>query len=310
MARKAEKNKKVGEKGRILFYSLILAFPLLQFAIFYIGVNMNSFVLAFEKYDFFNGKYDWAGLSNFQSVLANIGGGEKFLGTAFKNSILLFAISTVIGCTLALLFSYYVYKKQYGSKLFKLILFMPFVISSIAMVLVYKYFVESAIPALWETLFSKEIRGLLSNPDTKFGTILFFTVWTGFGVQTLIYSGSMSGISDSVVEAASLDGISQFKEFIYISVPMIFPTISVFLVSSVAGIFVNQMNIFNFYGLSPGDYNVYTVGYYLYRQMALLETSVGDYPYYAAFGLVLTLITAPVTLLFKWVLNKCGPNVD
>ena len=34
--------KKKGNKGDLLFYSLLMIWPLLQFAVFYIYVNFNS----------------------------------------------------------------------------------------------------------------------------------------------------------------------------------------------------------------------------------------------------------------------------
>ena len=48
----------------LLFYSLLLALPLLQFCIFYVGVNLNSVLLAFKTYTG-NNTYAWLGLGNF-----------------------------------------------------------------------------------------------------------------------------------------------------------------------------------------------------------------------------------------------------
>ena len=118
----------------------------------------------------------------------------------------------------------------------------------------------------------------------------------------------MSGISESIAEAAKLDGITPLKELVLIDIPMIFPTISVFVVSSIAQAFMNQMNVFNMYGQGAADINIYTIGYYLYTN--ILGALSGDYPYYSAFGLVLTFITIPVAFLTKFVLDKFGPSVD
>ena len=118
----------------------------------------------------------------------------------------------------------------------------------------------------------------------------------------------MSGISPEIVEAAKIDGITPMKEFLLIDIPMIAPTISVFVVSSTATIFVNQMNLYSFYGAGASNYSIWTIGYYIYRGMAAPETTLADYPFYAAFGLVLTLITIPITLLVRRLLLKKDPN--
>lgn len=290
-----------------IFYWSILAFPILQFLVFYVGVNLNSFALAFETFDYEKKGFRFVGFKdffmNFKEVFQTIGEAQ-YLQNAFKNSIILYVVSLVVGLSLALLFSYYIYKKSRLSKVYKVILFLPYVISSITLVIIFKYFAEQALPTLINMITGKEIEGLLSNPNTEFGAILFFTIWTSFGVQTLIYSGAMSGISPEIVEAAQLDGITPLKEFLLIDIPIIAPTISVFVVASTAGIFVNQMNLYNFYGAGASNYNIYTIGYYLYRGIAAPETTLAEYPYYAAFGLVMTFITIPITLLVRYFLNK------
>lgn len=304
-----KKRKKIG-RGKNIFYWSILAFPLLQFVIFYVGVNLNSFALAFQSFDYSGNGYTFIGFDhlfqNFIDVFKEFQE-AKFLQTAVWNSVLVFILGLVIGLSLGLLFSYYIYKKCALSKFYKIILFLPYIISSITLVIIYKYFVEQAVPEVILKIFNIEMDGLLSNQNTEFGAILFFTIWTGFGVQTLIYSSSMSGISHEIVEAAKIDGITPFKEFLFIDIPIIAPTISVFVVSSVATLFVNQMNLFSFYGVEA-PYGIYTIGYYIYRGVSAAGTTLSDYPYYAAFGLVMTMVTIPITLIVRKVMNKLDPN--
>lgn len=307
--RKNNLNKPRKNRGKTLFYWAILAFPLLQFAIFYIGVNLNSFALAFQTFDMYDEGLKFVGFDNlwvnFKEVFRNFKEND-FMLKAFQNSIIAYLIGLFVGLTLALLFSYYLYKKCFMSKFFKVILFLPFIISSITLVIIYKYFVEQAIPAYVLQTSGKEIEGLLSNLDTEFVTILFFSIWTGFGIQTLIYSSAMSGISNDIVDAAKIDGVSPMREFLSIDIPMIMPTIAVFVVSSTATIFVNQINLFNFYGTNASNYDVWTIGYYMYR--GVVSEPLSSYPYYAAFGLVMTMITIPITLIIRALMNKLDPN--
>ena len=300
------KPKRRGLRGKkLLFYVCVVALPLLQFLIFYVGVNVNSFLLAFRSYDYQTGSYSFAGVSAFKKIFHDMRALPE-LTIALKNSFLVFFVTMVIGLTLALVFSYYIYKKFFGHALFRVLLFLPFILSNVTMVILYKYFVEDAAPAIIEFFTHKPVKGLLSNYDTKFNTILFFTIFTSFGIQTLIYSGSMSGISESIIESAQLDGITPFKEFWYICVPMIYPTVIVFITTGIASIFTNQMSIYSFYGQDPGDYSIYTIGYWLYQKINSPATTIADYPYLSAFGLILTLFTAPVTLLVRWGLQRLG----
>jgi ABC-type sugar transport system permease subunit len=302
--------RKKGNREKNIFYWAVLAFPVLQFLIFYIGVNVNSFALAFQELDLQGGGFVFVGFDefwkNFIAVFQEFKEAD-YLSQAFTNSIVAYLVGLFVGLTLALLFSYYLYKKYAMSNFFKVILFLPFIISSITLVIIYKYFVESAIPEFVLQLTGNEIDGLLSNLDTEFITILFFSIWTGFGIQTLIYSSAMSGISNEIVDAAKIDGVSPMKEFLLIDIPMIMPTIAVFVVSSTATIFVNQINLYSFYGPDASNYSIWTIGYYMYRGISAAP-SISVYPYYAAFGLVMTMITIPITLIVRAFMNKIDPN--
>ena len=52
----------------IIFFAVIAGIPLLQFCVFYIGVNVNSIMLAFKSYDAYSGQYTFVGLTNFSRL--------------------------------------------------------------------------------------------------------------------------------------------------------------------------------------------------------------------------------------------------
>ncbi len=290
------------KKSRLIFYICGVAWPVIQFIVFYVFVNFNSILLSFRNFDIQSG-YSFAGIDNFKRVFSEIAT-QPFLKTAFKNTFLIFGIS-IVSMFATLIMSYYLYKKHLFSGIFKVMLFLPSIIPGIALVICYKYFVEVGVPKIWEEVFNISIQGLLSNPDTKLITILFFNVWFGVGSTFLLYSGAMSGISDSIIEAATLDGVTAMQEFGYIVFPMIFPTFATFFITSFATLFTNQMSVFSFSG-AQADYSVYTIGYYLYKSVQ--TATMDQYPYLSAFGLVLTVIIIPICLLTKKALDKFGPK--
>ena len=292
-------------KQRIFYYCLIII-PIVQFLIFYIGVNFNSIILAFKSYDVYTGENTFNGFGNFSQLFKDFS--EKIIFRyAFKNSFIRYFSTLVVGVFGALLFSYYIFKKYLCSGLFQIILFLPSIISSLAFVLMYKYMAESAIPYVWQELFDIKIEGLLSNVNTKFGTILFYNLWTCFGVNVIMYSSSMANISSSIIEAAQMDGVNAWQEFYRIVLPRVYSTVVVFVVSGISALFVHQMSLMDFEGAYAED-SLNTVGYYLYAIMTRSSTSVGLYPYLAAFGLFLTLITAPLSIGLKYLLEKVGPK--
>lgn len=297
------------KKTDLLFYICLVALPSLQFLIFYVGVNVNTIFLSFEKYIFDpetgRGWYEFNAFNNFRKIFENFAASDA-LGQAFLNSLIAYVTGTVVGVSLALVFSYYIYKKMFASKLVKVLLFLPSIISSVVMVLVFKYFANLAIPYVFKQI-GITVGPLLDNESTAFGTVLFYNIWVGFGTSILMYSGAMSDINESVIEAAQVEGVGKFQEFIHIILPLIYPTLSVFIVTGIAGIFTNQLNLYSFYGPFSKPYT-WTLGYYLFN-----ETSGGgyaDYPYLAAMGLLMTCIAVPLTFAVRWLLNRFGPTKD
>lgn len=298
----------IGLKKRndMIFYCLMMLFPVAQFCTFYIAVNLNSVILAFQSYDTLTGVHSWAGFDNFKLVFYNLFNDPTMLYSA-KNSLILYACGLVVGVPLALWFSYYIYKKKPLFRVFKVMLFLPSIISAIAMSVMFTYFAERAIPQLLKLIFNKSFEGLLSGSKTAFGTLVFYSIWIGFGTGILMYSGAMNSISDSVVEAAQIDGIGMIREFFSITIPLIYPTIVTFLVVGVAGIFTNQMNLFSFFGPNAEN-SLSTFGYYLYKNTQ--TASFSDYPYLSSMGIVMTIVAVPLTLLVKYLLEKFGPSTD
>lgn len=290
----------------LLFYSLMLLFPLAQFGIFYIGVNGRSFLYAFQKIDIASNSVTWTiePLANafhemFQPTLL------KVLGVSFAS----FALTYFIGTALALIFSYFIYKKLPFGNFFKVMLFLPSIISAIVMVTIYQNFMDGAMPTILKTLFGGDHEGLITNQDTRFWVIIFYNIFVSFGTSVLMYSNAMSGLSNEVTEAAKIDGVSAWGEFVHIVLPGIFPTITTFAITSVASIFINQLNLFSFFGASA-DAELQTYGYYLYTSTLNASTNEAQYPFICAIGLLLTIVAVPLTLLTKFALEKLGPSED
>ena len=310
------KKFKTRKQRRLIFYILMFALPLLQFAIFYLYVNFNSFIIAFQERT-----------KDFEIVATGDNFAEAFKyffsakgGKMLWNSTQLLLCQILIATPLGLLFSYYIAKEKTGAGFFRVMLYLPQVLSVVVLAALFKVIVNEVYPMSATELFPAKNPTPLLSPTTsvtvKFYTALVFTLWFSFGANVLIYTGAMSGIDQSIVESASLDGVTTLQEFWYIYVPIIFPTITTFLLTSIAGIFNNQMSLHFFFG-NDGDVPVFA--YYFFR-MAAKNTYASQDIYadsgymtlgeLAALGLIATAILVPITLLVKKMLEKYGPRVD
>ena len=304
-------------KGDLLFYICLLVFPLLQIAIFYFFVNINSLLLPFKS---FNGEklvYD-SNLPAFKNVYADFLSVPAFWSEVVSHSIIVYLFTSIITAVLAIFFSYYIYKRRTAYKFFKFVLFLPSIIPSVLLVLMFKNFFQDALPQylnvftggafLNETGFLSETfrdKFVLSyNKETAFAVITAFNCWIGFGSQVLVYTGAMEQIPVEVIEAGKLDGANRFVEFFKIILPFVIPTLTTFIITGIASMFVNQNNYFSFFGGNQQYGNSYiTVGYLLYNATDNIQ-KMDAFPEYSLLGILFTFIVIPLSLLARKLLKK------
>ena len=206
-------------KRKLLFYLSIIILPMIQFFIFYVVVNANTFILALQRYEYAdNGElistFVW--FKNIGQVFKDFATLELFK-FAIKNSLLAYVIGLLFGTVFSLFFSYYIFKKCPLANTFKILLYLPNIVSVMALSVMFRLLVNRGIPNFANRLDENlNMMGFLTNPDIRFATIMFFCILTGFGSNVLIYAGTMSGISPSILEAAQVDGVNSFQEFFLI----------------------------------------------------------------------------------------------
>ncbi len=295
------------DKKRLIFYVLILAFPVVQFCIFYIFLNFTAFKLAFQKYE--NDMSYVYTFENFVTVFKFLAIKENY--NMIFNSLIFFAFNLVIGSVAALFFSYYIFKQYTLSELFRVVLFLPQIISAMVLTLLFRFLATDVYTALTGN------QGLLDNPDTRLTAIVIYNLWLGFGVNILMYSSAMSGINESIIESSSIDGASSLQEFGYIVFPMVYSTFVTFTIVAVSGIFTNNLNIYSLYA-DRADVAIQNIGYYIFAESRRPGNTywnteginLVNYCQLAALGIVITVVLLPITLFVRKILEKIGPSVE
>ncbi len=306
-AMKMKRIKPKINKGDMFFYCVFLAWPVLQFSIFYIGVNFNSILMSFKYLDEQTNTIKY-GIDSYKWVFKTYMGGpffKEYLGVTLKG----FFTTTLISTPLGLLFAYYIYKKLFGWGAFRVILFLPQIISGAVIAVVFRYFVNDYIPALFPS-----VDWFGTQFDTAaFPMLMFYCIWLGFGTSVLMYSNKMSSIPEEIVESAHLDGAIGLKEFWYIIMPNTFSTFSVFLITNIAGFFMNQFGAYELYRHDTSAVQSIGLNFYLAvkeQSKNILDNNAPNLFPWAALGLVLTMITIPIALTVRWAVEKFGPSED
>ena len=307
MKKTAAMNK--NRRNNYLFIFLCLLYPMGVWLFFFVTVNSTSIIMSFQNIDFY-GKTSWAGLSNFKEFIRQSFSNGGIVYISVINSILRWIICLVISLPLYLIFAYYIFKKTPGAKWVRNISMVTRLIPGMVMSLLFKNFISNALPAVMLDVFGKEIGNLFSESGNPFAISLFYDIWLSFATSLIVYPNAMNAIGDEVFESAQLDGVDNiFTEMWCIILPLIFPTISTFLITGFAGIFTESGSLVTFW-MNDAPAATYNMGYYYYVQVMKNTNNQMGYPLLSAGGLLMTLIIAPLTNLLKYLLEKYGPGED
>lgn len=238
---------------------------------------------------------------------------NEVVRNSITNTLIYFVVTNFVALPIVLVSSYFLFKKVFGYKVYRVVFYLPSIISSAVIAMLFKYLVagDGPIVSLLVKLgadFPQQVfnNGLLGYEKTAYSTIMFYCVWLGFGTNLILFTGALSRIPKEIFESAKIDGAGLFREFLQIACPLIWPTISTILILNIAG-------TFTFFGpimlLTYGNYDTMTVGWYIYSHILDANSSY-SYNYPAAVGLLFTAVILPIVLLVKYLLEKISPEVE
>lgn len=303
---KAEKNAFSSKRrSEIVFVTLAFIYPAIIFAIFYLFVNFNSFLLALKVYD--NGVYVFGEdlLVNFKLTINNFLH-EFSIKRGLKHTLLVYLYGIFINQPFQVILSYYIWRKIPLGGVYKVLIFIPSIVSTMVYVTIGKYIFNDIIPMI----VGNEYLRLLDGEKTQFISVFIFSVLIGVAGNIVYYLGAMSSVDASVVEYGKLDGLNSIKELWHIVLPHIWPTMISFIVVTTSQFFTEKLMLFDFFegGAKPSSY---TLGYYYYK-IVFSNNSLhaGSFPEGAAAGLLFTIIAVPFTFGIKKLLEKYGPSED
>jgi ABC-type sugar transport system permease subunit len=172
------------------------------------------------------------GLNNYIEVLSN----QDFWEALGHNVI--YAIATVVGKVgLSLLLAVLLNQRLFGRNIFRTVLFLPVVLSFVAIGVIWTLFFNFDYGILNAVLVAIGLQGLkhdwLGSADTALGAVIFVDIWKWTGFHLVIYLAGLQSIPRDLYEAARIDGANAWQRFRRITVPLLqpFTAINVLLAS-------------------------------------------------------------------------------
>lgn len=208
------------KKDNLIRIGFCLPF-LIPLFLFWIIPLVMSFFIGFTDWDYLSPEINFVGFGNYTDLFTN----TEFIKALWNT--LAFAFGTIIptlvfGFLLALLFE----KEFLGNKLFRTIIFSPWITPTVAVSMVWSWIYEPERGFANYFLKWLHIQPLpwLQSSSTAMVAVIIFTIWKSIGWTFLFYIGALSQVSPSLYEAAEIDGATYFKKIYHITMVYISPT--------------------------------------------------------------------------------------
>ena len=292
---------RAGELGK---YFVIFILPaLIIYLLFSIIPFLYTIYYSFTDYTDMNPiNLHFVGLKNYIKVLQT-----PVMLAAIKNSviyaILLTGFQTLLGLPLAFVLN----QKLKSRNLLRAVFFFPAVFSSLI------------VGYLWNFIMSSSDFGLINNilHQLGLGTLNFFTsknalysviltqIWQWTGWAMVIFLANLQSISPDLYEAAEIDGANGLKKFMYVTLPLMCPSVKIVIVTGLIG----GMKVFDIiYSMTaggPGDatQTVMTV-------MMKKGISEGFYSTGSAFGVCFFIIVLAISAIVTKLMGKWSEAIQ
>ena len=292
---------RAGELGK---YFVIFILPaLIIYLLFSITPFLYTIYYSFTDYTDMNPiNLHFVGLKNYIKVLQT-----PVMLAAIKNSviyaILLTGFQTLLGLPLAFVLN----QKLKSRNLLRAVFFFPAVFSSLI------------IGYLWNFIMSSSDFGLINNilHQLGLGTLNFFTsknalysviltqIWQWTGWAMVIFLANLQSISPDLYEAAEIDGANGLKKFMYVTLPLMCPSVKIVIVTGLIGGMKVIDIIYSMTAGGPGDatQTVMTV-------MMKKGISEGFYSTGSAFGVCFFIIVLAISAIVTKLMGKWSEAIQ
>lgn len=221
-------------KDRILIVAFLLPALLLFFGLILYPV-CNTVFLSFHSWKgIYGSPKEFVGFHNFAKVLS-----DRSFWNAMKNAVYFMIGGFVVLLPLSFGLALLVTSKLKGTKIMKTAFFMPVMLSTTAVALMWVYILNPTYGAVNEILRTVGLESLcrewLSTPTLNIWCIILVNEWMYAGYNMLIFASGLVSIPDSLYEAAELDGCSGWRKVLYISIPLSKESFKIFAILCVTG---------------------------------------------------------------------------
>lgn len=222
--------RKTKQKRNLTGYVFILPW-LIGFIFLTAGPMLFSLYASFTNYDV-TSRLEFIGTANYVKMFTR----DSLYWTSLYNTLYYVIFSVPITIVFTIFIATLLRKEVRGIRFLRTVYFLPSVLSGVGVYILWMQLLDPSTGLVNLALSWFNIKGpsWLTDPNWTKNALILMKIW-GVGGGMLMYISGMNGISDSLYEAASLEGASKIRVFFKITLPLISPVIFFDLVTSFIG---------------------------------------------------------------------------
>lgn len=291
-------------RKKVLFLMIL---PTIVFFIVFAYIPMPGAYVAFVDYKMRKGIFgsQFVGFKNFEFLMKTGDLWRITKNTLLYNLAFLF-IGHFVQVTLAIMISEL--KCKWFKKLSQSVILLPYFISMVIVgffaynLFNYNYgFVNGILTSL-----GMERHDFYSDQGIWKYIIVAFNIWSGTGYGMIVYLASITGIDSEIYEAATVDGATLMQRILYITLPLLKPTVILLVLFGLGGILKGSFDLF---------YNLIGTNSVLYPQTDIIDTFVfrslaGQFNFSqgAAVGFYQSVFGLILVLTVNFIVKKVDPE--
>lgn len=271
---------------------LFTAPALILYIIFMIYPFIQSIYFAFTDWDGAQPEKNFVGLDNFRALF-----GDEVLWDSLQNTITWVVIGTIGPIVVGLLLAMLLWRRPKGFTVFRTVYFMPQVLSSVVIAIVWGWIYNPIFGILNQGLdrigLESWSRGWLGDPDFALYAVLIAAMWAQTGFVFVVFLAGLQNVSKDLIEAATLDGANAWRRFRDVTVPQLANVITVVT----ALMLIDGFAVFDIvFAMTGGGPNRATevIATYTYAE-AFTQNRVG---YASTLSLVITVISLVASVVY------------
>lgn len=281
----------------------LMLFPSI-FLLVVVSIYPFLWLIKYTAYDYNGFKAYYIGLDNFTRLFRDTRYWDSVL-----NTLQYAALKLLIVIPISVVSAVLLDQKVKGSKLFRIIFFIPTVISGAIYSLIF-YFIYSPYNGLLNSVLN--FFGItnakidwLGDPKLVMFSVVIVAAWGAFGNYMILFLAGLQSISQEVYESANIDGSNKIQDFFYITLPMMGPVLKVVLMLAITQALKDYEGIMVLTGGGPsGKTNVMFL--YVYQLMfgnpnSGMEVQIG---YGTVVSLMSALIIGIITIIYLRMSKK------